>query len=99
MKKSDLFVLTMGSTINSVSRPEIQKFVGALQGRRARKGIFITTSYFTKEAIEYTEKIESKVILIDGYKFANLMIENEVGVTTISKYFVRRIDSDYFLED
>ena len=84
---------------NSVSRPEIQKFVGALQGRRARKGIFITTSYFTKEAIDYTERIESKVILIDGNKFANLMIENEVGVTTLSKYFVRRIDSDYFLED
>jgi restriction system protein len=84
---------------NPVSRPEIQKFVGALQGRRARKGIFITTSYFTKESIQYVETIESNVILIDGERFANLMIENEVGVSTINTYNVRRIDSDYFLEE
>jgi len=84
---------------NSISRPEIQKFVGALQGRRARKGIFITTSYFTKEAISYTEMIDSKVILIDGNRLADLMIEYEVGVTPISTYHIKRVDSDYFLEE
>jgi restriction system protein len=84
---------------NVISRPEIQKFVGALQGKRAKKGIFLTTSHFSKEAIDYTRMIDNKVILIDGNELANLMIENEIGVTTINTYFVRRIDTDYFLEE
>jgi len=84
---------------NVVSRPEIQKFVGALQGRRAKKGIFITTSRFSKEATEYVEMIDNKVILIDGAELTKLMIENEVGVTRISTHYVRRLDSDYFLEE
>lgn len=84
---------------NVISRPEIQKFVGALQGKRAKKGIFLTTSHFSKEAIDYTRMIDNKVILIDGSELANLMIENEIGVTTINTYFVRRIDTDYFLEE
>ena len=84
---------------NVISRPEIQKFVGALQGQRARKGIFITTSRFSNDAVEYSEKIDSKVILIDGKQLARLMIENDVGVSLINTYHVRRVDSDYFLEE
>jgi len=80
----------------SVGRPEIQKFAGALQGQRARKGVFITTSYFTKEAIEYAALIESKIILIDGEHLSNLMVEHNVGVSTVGQYEVKNIDSDYF---
>lgn len=83
----------------AVGRPEIQKFAGALQGQRARKGVFITTSGFTKEALEYVSLIESKIILIGGEKFASLMVEHNVGVTVIGKYEVKKMDSDYFDED
>jgi len=84
---------------NSVSRPEIQKFAGALQGQRARKGIFITTSDFTKEALDYVKNIESKIILIDGSRLAELMIEHNVGVSPVASYEIKKIDSDYFIED
>ena len=84
---------------NTVSRPEIQKFAGALQGQRAKKGIFITTSTFSKNAIEYTSVIDSKIILIDGEQLAKLMIENGVGVSKIASYEIKKIDSDYFMED
>lgn len=84
---------------NPISRPEIQKFVGALQGRRARKGIFITTSRYTEEAREYVRMIENRVVLIDGDELARLMIEHNVGTTSIREYRVKRIDSDYFLEE
>ncbi len=84
---------------NVVSRPEIQKFVGALQGLRAKKGIFITTSRFSKEATEYARSIESKVILVDGDFLASLMIEHEIGVSTVNTYSVKKIDSDYFLDE
>lgn len=84
---------------NTVSRPEIQKFVGALQGQRAKKGIFITTSDFSREAIDYVGKIDSKVVLIDGDKLANFMIDHNLGVSTTSFYEIKRIDSDYFQED
>ncbi|MEA3419780.1 MAG: restriction endonuclease [Campylobacterota bacterium] len=80
----------------SVGRPEIQKFAGALQGQRARKGVFITTSYFTKEAIEYASLIESKIILIDGEHLSRLMAEHNVGVSTVGQYEVKKLDSDYF---
>lgn len=81
-----------------VGRPEIQKFVGALQGKRARKGIFITTSHFTKEAREYASNIENKVILLDGDDVANLMLDYNIGVATEASYEIKRIDSDYFIE-
>ncbi len=81
----------------SVGRPEIQKFAGALQGQRARKGIFITTSSFTKDALDYVLNIDSKIILIDGERLAELMIENNVGVSSIGAYEIKKIDSDYFL--
>ena len=82
-----------------VGRPEIQKFAGALQGQRARKGVFITTSGFTKEALDYVSLIDSKIILIVGVKLASLMAEHNVGVTVAGKYEVKKIDSDYFDEE
>lgn len=82
----------------SVGRPEIQKFVGALQGQRAKKGIFITTSSFSKQAIDYASMIESNVVLIDGETLAKLMIDNNVGVSPIAAYEIARVDSDYFDE-
>lgn len=80
----------------TVGRPEIQKFVGALQGQRARKGVFITTSSYTSEASEYASRIDTKVVLIDGKQLASLMIDFDVGVSVVTMYQVKRIDSDYF---
>ena len=82
-----------------VGRPEIQKFVGALQGQRAKKGVFITTSDFTKEAVEYVRNIDNKVVLINGSLLANLMIDHNVGVSLAATYEIKKIDSDYFLEE
>lgn len=83
---------------NSVGRPDIQSFVGALDGRRANKGIFITTSTFVKSAIEYVKTISKKVILIDGQQLAEYMIDYNLGVSTIQTYELKRIDNDYFEE-
>jgi len=83
---------------NVVGRPEIQRFAGALQAQRARKGIFLTTSHFTKEAEDYVTRIDSRIILIDGLRLASLMFEFEVGVTPRSTYTVKGIDGDYFEE-
>ena len=80
----------------TVGRPEIQKFAGALDGQRARKGIFITTSDFSSEAVDYVSRIDKKIILIDGQTMARLMIDFGVGVTSVSTYEVKRIDSDFF---
>lgn len=80
----------------TVSRPEIQKFAGALQGQRARKGIFITTSSFSKEATQYVEKIDSRIVLIDGTRLTQLMFDFDVGVTTRASYHVKQMDTDYF---
>lgn len=82
----------------TVGRPEIQKFVGALQGQRAKKGVFITTSGYTAEAADYASRIDTKVVLIDGKQLAELMIDFEVGVAPAATYIVKRIDSDYFEE-
>ncbi len=82
----------------SVGRPEIQKFVGALQGQRAKKGVFITTSAYTSEAIDYASRIDTKVVLIDGKTLSTLMIDFDVGVSAASTYVVKKIDSDYFEE-
>lgn len=82
-----------------VGRPEIQKFAGALQLHHAKKGIFITTSNYSKDAIDYVSRIESKIILIDGELLANLMIDNKVGVSTVTTYDINKIDSDYFTEE
>jgi len=84
---------------NPVSRPEIQKFAGALLGRKAKKGIFITTSAFTKDAREYAEKIESKIVLIDGETLAQLMIDHNIGVSSVASYTLKKVDIDYFAEE
>lgn len=82
-----------------VGRPEIQKFAGALQGQRAKKGVFLTTSSFSRDALEYVSRIESKIVLIDGEMLAQLMIDYNIGVATVASYDVKRIDSDYFAEE
>jgi restriction system protein len=84
---------------NIVGRPELHKFVGALAGQGAKKGIFITASTFSKDAIEYTPKNETKIILIDGIQLAELMIEYNVGVSHQQIYEIKRIDNDYFEEE
>ena len=68
-------------------------------GQSAKKGIFITTSDFTKGAIDYVTRIDSKIILVNGDRLTELMIEHNVGVTSITRYEVKKIDSDYFIED
>ncbi len=81
---------------NTVGRPEIQKFAGALQGQRARKGIFITTADFSREAHSYASRIDTRIILIDGDQLTQLMIDYNIGVTPSASYEVKKIDSDYF---
>lgn len=82
----------------SVGRPEIQKFVGALQGQRAHKGVIITTSHFTPDAWDYADQVQTRVILIDGQELARLMIEFGIGTSVAATYHVSRLDSDFFLE-
>lgn len=83
-----------------IGRPEIQKFVGALDGQRAKKGIFITTAFFTKEAHEYANNTSNAtIVLIDGEKLANLMIEYEAGITIKDTIKIGKIDTDYFVEE
>lgn len=84
---------------NTVGRPEIQKFVGALTGQRAKKGLFITTSDFSKDSLDYVSRIDTKIVLIDGETLAQLMIDHNVGVSTIASYELKKIDSDYFSEE
>lgn len=82
-----------------VGRPELHKFVGALAGQGAKKGIFITTSSFTKDAEQYTPKNETKIVLIDGEKLAQYMIDYNLGVSVQNTYEIKKIDSDYFEEE
>ncbi len=95
----DLIYLQAKRWENAVGRPEIQKFAGALQGHRARKGVFITTSEFTREAVEYASRIDSKIVLIDGKTLAQLMFDHNVGVTRGTSYEAKQINSDYFAEE
>ncbi|HTF65232.1 MAG TPA: restriction endonuclease [Edaphobacter sp.] len=83
----------------TVGRPEIQAFAGSLEGHRARKGVFITTSQFSPDAMEYVKRIEKKIILIDGQQLASLSIEYKVGVMDVINYSVRKLDLDYFEEE
>jgi restriction system protein len=83
----------------NVSRPEIQKFVGALAGQRAKKGVFITTSDFSKEAISYASQMDTKIVLIDGESLSQYMIDYNLGVSIQSVYEVKKIASDYFDEE
>ena len=78
--------------------PFIQKFGGTLQGQRAKKGVFVTTSSYTADAADDATRIDTKVVLIDGQQLAGLMIDFDVGVASAVSYVVKRIDSDYFEE-
>ena len=80
----------------TVGRPEVQKFAGALQGERARKGVMISTSSFSDGAHKYVERLDSKIILIDGDRLAALMIDHGVGVAMKQRYDVKVVDGDYF---
>jgi restriction system protein len=80
----------------TVGRPEIQKFAGALQGHRANKGVFLTTSSYTREAVEYADIINTKIILIDGETLAGLMVDHNVGVSTVGMYELKKVNTDYF---
>ena len=84
---------------NVVGRPEIQQFVGALAGQRANKGVFIATSRFTQDAKDYAANSQYKVVLIDGERLADLMIEHDLGVSVAATYQLKRIDSDFFTEE
>jgi restriction system protein len=95
----DLIFIQAKRWEGTVGRPEIQKFAGALQGQRANKGAFITTSDFSKEAQEYASIISSKIILVSGAQLARLMVDHNVGVSPVSSYELKRIDSDYFEGD
>ena len=84
----------------AIGRPEIQKFVGALAGQGAQKGLFITTGTFTKEARSYVEKqLSTKVVLVDGEKLTKLMIEYNLGVSVETDYTIKKIDTDFFSEE
>jgi len=84
----------------TIGRPEIQKFVGALAGQGAIKGLFITTGKFSKEAYDYAKKQHTtKVVLVDGQTLTNLMIDHNLGVSTESVYEIKRVDTDFFSDE
>lgn len=82
-----------------VGRPDIQKFAGALQGKRAKKGVFITTSNFSSEARQFVENIDLKIVLLSGVEVCELMIDHDLGVARVATYDVKRVDEDYFSEE
>jgi restriction system protein len=84
---------------NIVGRPEIQKFVGALAGQGAKKGVFITTSRYTNDARDYQPRNETKIVLIDGEQLAELMIDYNLAVSIVNTFEIKRIDNDYFGEE
>jgi restriction system protein len=79
-----------------VGRLVVQAFAGSLEGHRARKGVMITTSTFSQEATDYVNKIEKKIVLIDGKQLAQFMIEHDVGVTVTKTYTLKKLDQDFF---
>lgn len=95
----DLIYVQAKSWERTIGRPEIQQFFGALHGKRASKGIFITTSKFSPEARNYAQGVTPRVILVDGRQLAELMIEHDVGVTTLRTFKVKRVNLDYFAAD
>lgn len=82
----------------SVGRPIAQAFAGSLEGVRARKGVLITTSYFSQDALDYVKRIEKRIVLVDGNQLADLMIDHDIGVSITRTYKVKRLDFDYFEE-
>ena len=94
----DVLYLQAKKWDGTVGRPELQKFVGALHGKLAKKGVFITTGSYSDDAIAYVKHMDPRVVLIDGKRLAELMIDCDVGVTTEGTYHVKRVDSEYFDE-
>ena len=94
----DIVYLQAKKWDGTVGRPEIQRFVGALHGKRAKKGVFITTGSFSSEAAAYVDHIDPKIVLIDGRRLSDLMIDFDVGVNTAATYHLKRVDSDHFDE-
>lgn len=92
----DVIYLQAKKWEGNIGRPEIQKFADALQGKRAKKGIFITTSDFTSEAKEYTKNLEARIILISGQQLAELMWEHDIGLSTVATYEIKKLDIEYF---
>jgi restriction system protein len=82
-----------------VGRPVVQAFAGSLEGQRAKKGVLITTSRFSQDAKDYVNRIDKKIVLIDGEQLGSLMIDHGVGVADVNTYQVKRMDSDYFEEE
>lgn len=95
----ELIYIQAKSWENTVGRPEIQQFIGALQGKQASKGIFITTSKFSADALAYAQSVAVRVILIDGRRLAELMIDHNVGVNTRESYELKEVDLSYFLPE
>ena len=93
-----IYIQAKRYTDNPVSKPEIHKFIGALDEQKATKGVFITTSKFTSGAVETANKASKKIVLIDGKSLADYMIEYNVGVSEKKVYEVKKLDSDYFEE-
>ena len=83
----------------TVGRPVVQSFAGSMEGVRARKGVLLTTGSFSKDAEEYVNRIERKIVLIDGRRLAEFMIDHNIGVETARTYTIKRLDFDYFVED
>jgi restriction system protein len=79
-----------------VGRPVVQAFAGSLEGHRARKGVIITTSGFSQEARDYVQRIEKKIVLIDGKQLAELMIDHDVGVSIARTFTLKKLDHDFF---
>jgi restriction system protein len=92
----DLIYVQAKRWANTVGRPEIQQFVGALNGQRASKGVFITTSSFSREATDYANAVNPRVVLVDGKQLAELMLDHDVGVSVVTRYEIKRVDLDYF---
>ncbi len=95
----DVIYLQAKKWAHPVGSPEIQKFAGALLGKKAKKGIFITTSKFSNGAIDYARNVENKIILIDGDQLTRYMVENNIGVSEVTSYSIKKIDLDYFIEE
>jgi restriction system protein len=95
----DLIYIQAKRWESSVGRPELQKFVGALHGKRARKGVFITTSYFSQQAIDYVNQVDPSIVLIDGGRLVNLMLDHNLGVSVTNTIEIKKLDSDYFIEE
>ncbi|MFN0020350.1 MAG: restriction endonuclease [Pirellulaceae bacterium] len=84
---------------DGVGRPQVQAFAGSMEAHRAKKGVMITTSTFSREAREFVERIERKIVLIDGQQLTQLMIDYNIGVAVDRTYVIKKLDNDYFIDD